>query len=189
MNEQIKNIGRTINRLRIGAWTAAALLLLLPLIAMQFTDQVRWDLADFVVFGGMLLAAGATLELATRMTANIAYRSAFAIAIAAGFFMIWVNGAVGIIGNENNPANYMFVAVLAVAIIGAISSRFKAHGMALTMVATALSQALVALIALFAGLGSASPSWPKGFLIITFIFIAMWLISAWLFRNAIRSQI
>ena len=37
------------NRWRIAAWSIAAGLLLLPLLAMQVTDQVDWNLADFAV--------------------------------------------------------------------------------------------------------------------------------------------
>ena len=44
-------------RWRLAAWSVAALLLLLPLVAMQFTDEVNWSLADFVVFGALWLAS------------------------------------------------------------------------------------------------------------------------------------
>jgi hypothetical protein len=52
--------------------------------------------------------------------------------------------------------------------------------MARALVATALAQALVAAIALIAGLGFAGP--------ITVCFAALWLISAGLFRKAAREQ-
>ena len=68
-----------------------------------------------------------------------------------------MNLAVGIIGTEDNPANLMYGGVLAVGIVGAIIARFQPHGMARALVATALAQALVAVIALIAGLGFAGP--------------------------------
>jgi hypothetical protein len=37
------------SRRRIAAWATAAILLLLPLIAMPFTDEVNWDETDFAV--------------------------------------------------------------------------------------------------------------------------------------------
>jgi len=148
--------------------------------------QVNWDLADFVVFGTLLAGVGITFALAARKTNNTAYRSAIGVALAAAFILVWVNGAVGIIGNANNDANMMYIGVLAVGIIGAIIARFQPHGMARALYATALAQALVAVIALIAGLGSTGPIWPRDILILTGFFAALWLISAWLFRNAAR---
>ncbi|MGH8077936.1 MAG: hypothetical protein ACREPE_11510 [Lysobacter sp.] len=43
------------DRWRIAIWGTAALLLLLPLVAMQFTDEVDWDETDFIVIGAMIL--------------------------------------------------------------------------------------------------------------------------------------
>ena len=42
---------------RLLAWGAAAALLLLPLVAMQFTEEVNWTVFDFLVFGSMLAVA------------------------------------------------------------------------------------------------------------------------------------
>src|SRR3982751_4077064 len=59
--------GRRGSRRRIGAWAAVvALILLLPLLAMQFTDEVRWGVADFVIAGALLFGAGLTYELIAR---------------------------------------------------------------------------------------------------------------------------
>jgi hypothetical protein len=144
--------GRRGNRLRITAWGIAALILLLPLIAMQFTDEVNWDAFDFAFMGALLGGVGLGFELAVRKSGDWAYRAAAGIALAAVFLLVWVNGAVGIIGSEDNPANLMYGGVLAVGIIGAIIARFRPDGMARALVATALTLALVAVIALIAGL-------------------------------------
>lgn len=170
--------GRRGSRWRIAAWAAAAFILLLPLLAMQITDEVVWDLADFAVAGALLVGAGLTYELAARKTGNIAYRAAIGVAIAAALILVWVNLAVGLIGTEDDPANLMYGGVLAVGIIGAIIARFRPHGMARALLATALAQALVAVIALIAGLGFT--------FILTGFFVALWLISAWLFLKAAR---
>jgi len=164
------------SRWRVAIWGTAVLILLLPLIAMQFTDEVVWDLADFAVFGAMLIGACGTYELATRATGNKAYRAAVGVALAAAFILVWMNLAVGIIGDEGNPANLMYGGVLAVGIIGAIVARFRPRGMAQALAATALAQTVVAVIALIAGLGNT--------LILTGFFVALWLLSAWLFRSA-----
>ena len=161
---------------RIIGWGTAAIMLLLPLIAMQFTDEVNWDVSDFIIFGVMLVAAGGAFELAARMTPSKAYRAAVGVALVAGFMLIWVNGAVGIIGNEENPANLMYYGVLVVGIVGVVIARSQPGGMAHAMVATAFAQFLVAVIALVAGLGHT--------FVVTGFFVALWLTSAWLFRKS-----
>lgn len=179
--------GRRGSRWRIAAWAAAALLLLLPLFAMQVTDQVVWDVADFAFFGALLVGAGVTYELAARKTGNTAYRAAVGVALAAAFILVWVNLAVGVIGTERDDANLMYGGVLAVGIIGAIIARFQPDGMARALFATALAQALVAVIALLAGLGSPW-SGPGEILILNGFFVALFVGSAWLFRKAARGR-
>jgi len=180
--------GRRGSRWRIAALAAAALILLVPLVAMQFTDEVVWNVADFAFFGVLLVGAGITYELAARKTGNTVYRSAVGVALAAAFMLVWVNGAVGVVGSEDNDANLMYAGVLAVGIIGALIARFQPKGMARALFATALAQVLVAMIALIAGLGSTGPIWPWDILILTGFFAALWVGSALLFRNAAREQ-
>lgn len=164
------------NPLRIVVWGTAVFALLLPWIAMQFTSEVDWDIVDFAVFGAMLLVVGGTYELATRLTGNKPYRLAVGIALLGAFLMTWINLAVGIIGNEENPANMMFFAILLVGMVGALIVRFESRGMVRAMVATAIAQALVAMIALIAGWGNT--------FVLTGFFIILWLTSAQLFRKA-----
>ena len=147
---------------------------------------MAWDVVDFTVFGAMLLGVGVIYTLAKRKADNTAYRFAGGVALAATFILIGVNGAVGIIGDESNHANMMYFGVLAVGITGAIIARFQPYGMVRVLYATALAQVLVALIA---GLGSTGPIWPKDILILTGFFIALWLLSARLFRKAAREQL
>ena len=180
--------GRRGNRWRIAIWGTAAFLLLLPSVAMQFTKEVNWDETDFIVFGAMLLVACGTYELATTRTGNTSYRAAVGIAVAAAFILVWMNLAVGIIGNEDNPANLMFGGVLAVGFVGAIIARFQPHGMARALFAAALAQALVGVIALIAKLGSTGPRWPLDVLALTGFFVGLFVGSALLFRRAARQQ-
>ena len=179
--------GRRGSRMRIAAWAAAALLLLLPLVAMQFTDEVVWDVTDFAFAGALLVGTGVTFELAARKTGDNAYRAAVGVALAAAFILIWVNGAVGIIGSENNPANLMYFGVLAVGIIGALLARFQPLGMARALFATALAQTSVAVIAVIAGLGQPW-SGPLELSALNGFFVALFLGSAWLFRRAAHGR-
>ncbi|MBD2748734.1 hypothetical protein IC232_18730 [Microvirga sp. BT688] len=171
---------------RLAPWMVTALLLAFPLAAMRFTDEVNWDETDFIVFGAMLFGACGAYELAARMTGNTAYRAAVGVAFVAAFILIWMNLAVGIIGSENNPANLMYAGVLAVAVLGGLIVRFDPRRMAHVLVATALAQALVGVIALSAGLGSTGENWPRVIVVLTGFFSALWLLSAWLFRRAAR---
>ena len=159
-----------------GIVLATALILLVPLVAMQFNHDVVWSLADFVSAGALLLGTGLLFELAASRTGNLAYRFAIGIALAASLLLVWINLAVGIIGNENNPANLMYVGVLAIGFIGAIVARFQPSGMAYALFATALAQISVGVIALVTGLDHTLP--------LDAIFTALWLASALLFRQA-----
>ena len=149
---------------------------------------MAWDAADFVLFGAMLALVSVTYRLATRKTSNTAYRIAVGVARAAAFVLVWVNGAVGIIGDARDEANLMYIGVLAVGIIGAIIARFQPRGMARALSATALTQAVVAVIAIVAGLGSYGPTWPRDIVVLSGLFVALWLISARLFMVAERER-
>lgn len=121
-------------------------------------------------------------------TANIAYRSAVGVALAAAFILLWLMGAVGIIGVDGDPFDLMYIGVLAIGIIGAIIARFQPHGMARALLATALAQGLVAVIALIARKHHASYSSVFEIVGLNGFFVALFLGSAWLFRHAAREH-
>jgi hypothetical protein len=181
--------GHSRHSRKMTPWIIAALLLLLPMAAMHFTDEMKWDETDFLVFGAMLLAACGAYELATMMTGNTAYRAAVGVAAVASIILIWMNLAVGIIGSEDNPANLMYGGVLAFAGLGGFIVRFQPRGMAHVLAATAIAQAFVGVLALMAGLGSTGANWPQVIVVLTGFFSALWLLSASLFRKAARERI
>lgn len=171
------------NGWRTARWAAIGLILVAPLVAMQFTNEVNWDVADFALAGALLVGVNVLYELASRLTGDTVYRAAVGVALAAALLLVWVNGAVGIIGSENNEANLMYGGVLAVGIVGAILSRFRPHGMARAMYAAAVTQALVAAIALIGGLGGPE-SGPVEIVALNGFFIALFAGSASLFQKA-----
>lgn len=175
------------DRLRIVAWSAAGALLLVPLVAMQFTDEVAWTLGDFIFAGVLILAVGGAYELAVRKRGDAVYRAAVAVALATGLMLVWSNAAVGIIGSEDNDANLLYAGVLATAIVGTLLARFRPAGMVRALVATACVQALVAAVALLADLDPGIADWRRDLAMITVFFITLWLTSAWLFRRASRA--
>ena len=165
----------------------AALILMLPFLAMQFSDQMVWDLADFALAGGLLVGIGLVYALAVRRANSIASRIAIGVALAAALLLVWANLAVGLIGTEQDRANAMYIGVLAVGITGAILARLQPEGMARALFATALAQALVAVVALIFGLGS-PVSGPLEILAVNGLFVALFVGSALLFRHAARGQ-
>ena len=172
-------LARNAYRVAVGVALATAFILLIPLLA-----EWPWTLADFVFAGALIFGTGLTFVLVARKAGNTAYRAAVGVALVAALLLVWITGAVGIIGSEDNNANLMYVGVLAVGIVGAIVARFRPHEMARALFATALAQALVAVIALIFGLGSGNPPGVWGILILNGFFVALFIGSAWLFRNA-----
>lgn len=157
-------------------------LLLLPLIAMQFTAEVNWGLMDFIIAGLLLLGSGLLLERAWSKTGGFAQRAAFGLAIFAGLLLIWVNLAVGLIGSEDNPVNLMYGLVLLTEIIGSIMVGFRADGMFRVMLWTAAIQTLVPVIALTAGW--MRPAYLPFELGANAFFVVLFVLAAQLFRRA-----
>ena len=116
------------------------------------------------------------------------YRFAVGLAVATAFVLLWVNGAVGVIGSENNDANLMYFGVLAVGIVGAVIARFQPRGMSLALFATAFTQAFVTLVAIIGRLGFPT-SGPLDLVLLNGFFIALWVVSACLFRQTARSAV
>lgn len=75
---------------------ATALLLLVPLVAMQFTREVDWGILDFVAAGALLFGAGTAMVLAMRRFERPLPRGLALAAIALCFFLVWAELAVGI---------------------------------------------------------------------------------------------
>lgn len=175
---------RVMNPWRVIGWGLAVAVILAPLVAMQLdAPGVVWTLSDFIFAIVLIGGVGLLLELAVRASGSWAYRGASALGLATSFLLIWINGAVGIIGDEDNPANFVFLVIILMAIAGAVVARGKAALMARAMTVAGIAQALVG-IAVFAFNDGTDPPGRLGLLILIEIFAAMWLGSAWLFRRA-----
>lgn len=177
----------TACRLATRPVLAAAFLLTLPLAGMHVTDQVFWTLSDFVIMGVLVVGTGFLFEIALVGIDRIAHRAAAGLALATAFLLIWVNGAVGIIGSAGNDANLMYGGVLAVGIVCGLVARFEPRGMARALFATALAQALVALVAIAAEAGSPA-SGPLELMALNGVFVVLWGGSALLFLLAAREH-
>jgi hypothetical protein len=162
---------------------ATALLLMVPLVAMQFTDEVDWSLFDFIAMGALLSGTGLLYEFVASRGGSTAYRVGVGVACTAGLFLIWVNLAVGLIGNEDNPANALYLGVIAIALSGVALSSLEPRGMARTMFATAAVQVAVPIVALIIW----RPSFDLGVVQVfgaNAMFVTLWIIAGSFFRHA-----
>ena len=157
-------------------WGGAACLLMLPLVAMQFTTNVRWTALDFLVMGALLLVVCGAFELTLRKANGLAYLLGAAAATLAGFMIVWSNLAVGIIGVQENPLNLIFFGAVATALVGAGASRLAAKGLAWSVTAAAVIHAAGCAAALLAGT-------PREFLL-SLLMLAPWVLSSLMFRRA-----
>ena len=166
------------------AWSAVAAVLLLPLVATLFTDDVDWSAADFLFAGVVLVSVGVAFELVVRKTTDTVYRAAMAVALAGALLLVWASGAVGI---TDSAADGLYLGVIAVGFVGAVLTRFRASGMARALIAMAFAQTLVAIVALAAGM---VPAHNSAFEVmgITAFFVALFAGSALLFRKAARAE-
>lgn len=72
------------------------LTLLTPIIAMQFTNEVNWDIMDFIVAGILLLGTGLACDFVMKKVKKTKFRIAICLAILAFLFLVWAELAVGI---------------------------------------------------------------------------------------------
>jgi len=88
----------TQNKRFTGILLTVVLLLLIPLIAMQFTDEVNRSLSDFVVMGILLLGTASMCEFVIRRVKKVKYRIVLVGTVLITFLLIWFELAVGIFG-------------------------------------------------------------------------------------------
>lgn len=164
----------------IARWSAAVIMLIIPLVAMQFGDSVVWGAEDFIVAGVLIFGSLGAYELVTRVGRSTAYRTGLAVGIGAIFLMLWVNGAVGI---TDGDADGLYPIAAALGVVGALVAQFRARGMALAMMATAVAVALIGIVALVSNM---VPEFNSAFEVlgITAFFVLLFSGSALLFREA-----
>ncbi|MFN4197586.1 MAG: hypothetical protein ACK4FS_01015 [Flavobacterium sp.] len=82
----------------LGIIAGTALLLLVPLVVMQFTSEVQWNGFDFLVAGLLLLGAGFACELVIRLFSTWKTRMLFIGLVLFVLMLVWIELAVGIFG-------------------------------------------------------------------------------------------
>ncbi len=166
------------NGWRIAGWTAAAALLALPAIAMQFTDEVDWTAGDFVAAAVLLGLLGAGLEWALRTARNWPRFLGLALAVFTAFFTVWSNLAVGILGDEDNPVNLLFFVAILIALVAGGFARFRSSAMARILAVLAAGQFAIGIVAAV----TADRTYVEWGVLV--LFAGLWSVAALLLRRA-----
>lgn len=171
-------------------WFAAlapGAILLIPLVGVIVSDDWKWTWSDFVV--GWALLAGTAFSyrfLLTRGVPSLAYRGGVILAVGAGFLLVWVNLAVGIIGDDN-PGNLLYFAVILAGLMGMGLTRFQSSRLA--RLAFSLAAAVLPIPAISYAI------WPTDFAPglaqvcgLNLIFVGMFAAAGLLFRRVARQS-
>ena len=155
------------NPWRVAGWGLIAALLSLPAIL-----RFPWTASDFVIMGVLLGSVGLGIEFLAARAGNIFVRLGAVVTVLTAFLTIWVNLAVGMIGDDN-AYNLLFLAPVAVGIAGLVVVRLDGRRSAVVTVAAAALQVAI-------GLGGYGQD-PRG-AILSATFGLFWLFAAALFR-------
>jgi hypothetical protein len=88
------------NKRLISILLGVTLLLFIPLLAMLFTEEVKWTAIDFITAGVLLYGTGLLCELVIRKVKNFKLRIAICAAILVALFLVWAELAVGLFGTR-----------------------------------------------------------------------------------------
>jgi len=175
---------------RLLRWAVVIVLLLLVPLALTIRDGAvegvgwNWTLGDFIFAFVVLFGASLAYEFVASRSGNTLYRVAAGVAVATALILVWVNAAVGIIGDGDlDSPNGMYFGVLAIGIIGAFITGLRPAGMARTLFSMACAQMLVPVIALSIGTSDFSPGVIQVFGL-NALFAAAFVTSAFLFQRS-----
>jgi len=172
---------------RLLLWAIPTVLLVTPAVMMlRDAEGWLWSPFDFAFAAGLLYGTTGLIDVAIRRGGSTAYRLGAGLAVLVSVVLIWVNGAVGMIGDENNPANLMFISVILIAFGGSALARFEPRGMARAMLVAFALNAAIAVAALVLGWGAGDPPGAVGLAMLIGGFAVMWGLSSALFARAAR---
>lgn len=134
----------------------------------------------------MVLAGNRPLEerSLSRVGWTRGLRVAYGAVLGTAMLLIWVIGAVGLIGVEGDPFDLLYGGVIGVAAVGALVARFRPAGMELALYWAAVAQCLVVVVALILGKQHHPVSSTPEIVLSNGFFVALWVASARLFRRA-----
>lgn len=89
----------TQNQRSLALFAAAATLLMIPLIGMQFSKEVNWTGSDFVIGGILLFGTAFICEIVLRKVKTLKARIIICLTILAVLMVVWAEMAVGLFGS------------------------------------------------------------------------------------------
>lgn len=165
-----------------------AVLLAIPFIGMQFSDEINWSTSDFIIAGLLIFISGLAYLLFTKGSSDLVFKSACALSLFSTLLMIWANLAVGLIGNEAEPINLLYFGVVILGILGTFIARLKPYAMARALYIMASGIIGITVFALISGWHEAPGSSLAEVIGVNAFFITLFIISAGLFQVVDRSE-
>lgn len=156
-------------------------LLIIPFSASFWVEGWLWTVSDYVLAWILFSMVSLGFTFIAHSAKNAPYKAAAGLAIVGTFLLVWVNGAVGIIGDSD--ANMFYALVVFTLLLGTILSRLKPLGMSYTLFSAALVQALIPVIAFIINTPDFTPGVALVFLL-NFFWVALFTGSGLLFRRA-----
>jgi hypothetical protein len=173
MNDTAAKLKPSYRPWRIAGWSAIALLLSLPAVL-----RFPWTLSDFAIMALLLGLVGLGIDFSLRQSGSVWVRLGSIVAVLTGFLTIWVNLAVGMIG-DGNAYNLLFLLPPFVVLAGGIFVRGQPLQIARLCLVAALLQVAIG----FGGYGID----PRG-AVLSASFGLFWLLGATLFRWGAKSS-
>lgn len=159
--------------------------LIVPFIASQFVEGWLWTGSDYVFAWVLLSFLSLGITLALNSSKSTLYKGALALTVGSLFLLVWINGAVQIIGDGEGP-NGLYLGVVIIGLVGAIFAQLRSQGMSYVLFAMAIAQLSIPLIAYFFWPPSAfawTPSVP-GVLLLNSFWVGTFAAASYLFRQS-----
>lgn len=112
-------------------------LLLIPAIGNQTIEGWNWSLFDFVWAGAMIAGVQFAYHAFAKKINHHTYKMAAALGLGATFILLWINAAVGIVGDDDGINMIFFLSIVITFIVGSLISKGSPRGMAKTLYALA----------------------------------------------------
>lgn len=175
------------NRWRVLRLLVAAFVLIAPAVAMRLTSQVVWTGFDFAAMGLLLGLGLGGYEILAASARSSPGRIGGAVAVLAACLAVWIELAVGIVGDGGGIPGFAQVALVAAVMVGAVWTRGRPAAMRRLMFAATAGQMGIALLAVVLAPGAAA-AWPFDTLGVSALLCGAWLVAAKLFVLAERGS-
>lgn len=168
------------NPWRLAGWFFAAILLLIPAIAMQVSGEWNWGPGDFLVAAILVGGVGLGVEWVVRRSTNPAFRFGAASALVGAFLLAWINAVAHLVAGRDHPTNLLVLIIPVLGLGLGWWARWQPAGLAGVMLVMIAAQLLLAVYV------AATNSIKHA--VVLLVFTAPWLVSALLFRRAAVGQ-